>query len=400
MIGTRFALAQPVLIVLAALALGSAEPAGPRPKDDKDMNIRLTLSLNKDRYEVGEPILVTLRLTNTGRTPLEVPHSSDVTGRHDGYSFEVRNDRDETLKDAGTEAVALMHSVGSTTSIPPGDSSSRELLLNYRTLPLRPGKYTVRGKFQARGDGQAESPREAFLIVETPAARTDDRVARLVKELKEGADAQRIAPLLGFTGSAKAIDPLLDLLHAETDGVQVSAADALLYLDRDSVRKALRDSLKTRAPSSRLAHLLVVTLQAKPAEVVPLLLPWLEDRDGDSRCAAVQGLAWANRTKAPELFAPLKARLADALPRVRLKAAAAIGAYQDAEALRSLKAVVGDPDPGVSEQATIAVGWVAMAAKPESAVRKEAIDVLRAAARAGGRSGEQAVYWLEKVEGR
>jgi hypothetical protein len=293
-----------------------------------------------------------------------------------------------------------MHSIGSSTSIQPGDSCKRELLLNYRIPPLGPGRYTVQGTFQVRGAGRTESASESFRIIETPQARVDERVSRLVKELKEGADAQRIAPLLGFTGSPKAIAPLLDLLHTGADGIQASAAQGLLYLDPDSVRKAILNSLKKRGPSSRLVHLLVVTLQAKPAEVIPLLLPWLEDKDGNTRCAAVKGLTLANRAKAPELFGPLKARLADSLPRVRHSAAAAIGVYQDAEALRALKEVVRDPDSGVSEQAAIAVGWVAMGAKPESAVRKEAIAILRQVAKAGGRSGEQAAEWLGKVEGK
>jgi RNA polymerase sigma factor (sigma-70 family) len=383
---------------------GAKEPAKEaRPKDKKDTNrVRMTLTPNKDRYEVGEPIVLIIRLTNTGPIPLAVPSSSEVTGRHEGYSFEVRNDRDEMIKDPANEYITLMHSLGSSTDLPPGESSTRELLLNYRVPPLGPGKYTVQGRFQPRGEGQsqAESPRETFRIVETPAAKVEERVARLVKELKDGGDAQRIAPLLGFTGSPKALGPLLDLLHAEADGVQVRAAEALLYLDRAGIRRALLDSLKRRGPSSRLVHLLVVPLEAKPDEVIPLLLPWLEDRDGQARDSAVYGLWLANRAKAPELFAPLKARLGDSLPRVRTRAAAAIGVYQDAEALKALKGAVRDPDPGVSEQATIAVGWVATGAKPESALRKEAIDVLREVARTGGRAGEQATYWLGKVEGK
>ncbi len=393
------------LAALFAAGQDTTPPEGPakeaRPRHEKDRNhVRMTLSRNKDRYEVGEPIVLTIRLTNTGPTPLAVPSSSEVTGRHDGYSFEVRNDRDETIKDPGNEYITLLHSLGSSTAVAPGGSSTRELFLNYRVPPLRPGKYTVQGRFQPRGEGQAESPRETFRIVETPAARLAERVSGLAKELKDGADAQRIAPLLGFTGSPQALGPLLDLLHGEADGAAVSAAQALLYLDRDVVRKALLGSLKTRGPSSRLVHLLVVPLQARADEVIPLLVPWLEDRDGRARYAAVEGLALANRAKAPELFARLKARLGDSLPRVRQRAAAAIGVYQDAEALKALKAAVRDPDPGVSEQATIAVGWVAMGAQPDGALRKEAIAVLREVARAGGRSGEQAAYWLAKVEGK
>ena len=53
----------------------------------------------------------------------------------------------------------------------------------------------------------------------------------------------------------------------------------------------------------------------------------------------------------------------------------------------------------MAEQATIAVGWVAAAAKPDSAVRQEAIAVLRDVLRSGGRPAQQAAEWLKKVEG-
>jgi hypothetical protein len=365
--------------------------------------LRLDLALDQKTYEVGEPIVLTLRLTNSGRLPLQVPVSTEVTGRHDGYSFQVQNDKGETLKDPWHEYVALMHSLGGSESVQPGSSRTRELLLNYRVPPLEPGKYTVKGTFQPRGEGQKAEVKPAdvtFRIVATPPAKLEKRVARLAEELRAGGEARRLAPLLGFTGHAGAVTPLINLLYAEADGDQVAAAQALLYLDMATVKKSLLDVLRTRGPRERLAHLLVVPLEAKPQEVTPLLVRWLEDKEGATRYAAVYGLALANGAKAPELFPLLELRLKDPLAMVRQRAAAAIGAYQNAAALKALKAVVHDPDPGVSAQATIAVGWVAAAAKPASAVRQEAIDVLRDVVRSGGRPAEQATYWLGKVENK
>jgi len=376
------------------------------PKQKPELEIKseaFDLALDKKTYEVGEPIVLTLRLTNSGSLPLQVPVSSEVTGRHDGYSFQVQNDKREILKDPCHEYIALMHSLGSSEAVQPGNSCTRDLLLNYHVPPLEPGRYTVKGMFQPRGKGQkalAKSADVTFQVVATPPANLEKRVARLAGEVRAGGDARRLAPLLGFTGHAGAAGPLVDLLYAETDAAQVAAAQALLYLDKDTVKKALLDSLRTRGPRERLTHLLVVPLQAKPEEVTPLLVRWLEDKDGATRYAAVYGLALSNGAKAPELLGLLEGRLKDPLAMVRQSAAAAIGAYQNAAALKALKAVVHDPDPGVSEQAAIAVGWVAAAAKPASAVRKEAIGVLRDVARSGGRPAEQATYWLGKVENK
>lgn len=377
-------------------------PHNPPQQATKAMNtLRFDLALDKKTYEVGEPIVLTLRLTNSGSLPLQVPVSSEVTGRHDGYSFQVQKDRGETLKDPCHEYIALMHSLGSSEPVQPGNSCTRDLLLNYRVSPLKPGKYTVKGSFQPRGEGQkaqVESADVSFRIVATPAANLEKRVARLAEEVRTGGDAHRLAPLLGFTGHAAAVGPLVDLLSAETDGVQAVAAQALLYLDKDTVKKSLLDSLRMRGPSDRMIHLLVVPLQAKAEEVTPLLVQWLEAKDGATRYAAVSGIALSNGGKAAELLPLLEQRLKDPLARVRQSAAAAIGAYQNAAALKALKAIVHDSDPGVSEQATIAVGWVAAAAKPASAVREEALEVLRDMVRSGGRPAEQATYWLGKVE--
>jgi HEAT repeat protein len=223
------------------------------------------------------------------------------------------------------------------------------------------------------------------------------RVARLTREFRDGAGARRIAPLLGFTGHPAAVAPLIDMLYLKNDGDQVAAAQALLYLDWADVRKALTESLKARGPRDRLTHLLIVRLRAEPGEVVRSLLKWLDDRDGDTRYAAVEGLALANRGKDPKVFAHLEARLKDPLPRVRQRAAAAVGVYADAAALKALKTVVEDPDAGVREQVTIAVGWVAAAAQPESAVRKEAVGILRSIRLTGGTVANQAAYWLDKL---
>lgn len=172
--------------------------------------VRFDLTLNKGKYEVGEPIILAIRLTNIGSAPVEIPLTSDVTGRHDGYAFAVT------------------------------DASGRRI--------PNPGEGSIAG--------------------------------------------------LGALGGVKLTmlkDPVADVRHV---------------------------------------------------------------------------------------------------------AASAVGGYEDAAALEALKGVVHDPDPSVSEQATIAVGWVAESSEPNGATRKDAIEVLRSVKESGGAAGRQALYWLARVGSR
>jgi RNA polymerase sigma factor (sigma-70 family) len=378
----------------------------PRPdagdRNDPDM-LRFVLTLDKDRYDAGEPIVVTARVTNGGKTPLEIELTSDATGQLDGYSFQVRNGKGELLKGPGDRATRPLSMLGSTQAVAPGHTSTRDLTLNYWVPPLRQGKYSVKGVYQPGGgkrDVRAESQAASFEVLDTPPADLRERVSRLTRELREGANGDRIAPLLGFTGQPEAIQPLTDLLYADADPTAVAAADALLSLDRNRVKNALLESLKIRGPRERLVELLSNPLKAKPEEVTPVLVSWLEDKNGDARAAAVEGLRLFNQGKDAGLFPKLARRLEDALPQVRLRAAAAVGEYQDAAGLKALKGVVHDRDPGVAEQAVIAVGWVAAAAKPGSATRAEAIDLLRSLLTSEGAPAKQAAYWLGKLDGK
>src|SRR5438552_2298019 len=132
-----------LLFVFVVVALVGPSIQGTKAQPAPGNTLRFALALDKKTYEVGEPIVLTLRLTNSGSLPLQVPVSSELTGRHDGYSFQVQNDKGETLKDLCHEYITLGHSLGGSESVQPGDSHTRDLLLNYRVPPLKPGKYTV-----------------------------------------------------------------------------------------------------------------------------------------------------------------------------------------------------------------------------------------------------------------
>jgi hypothetical protein len=130
----------------------------------------------------------------------------------------------------------------------------------------------------------------------------------------------------------------------------------------------------------------------------PLLIQALRSADGDARIGAVEGLRLSNSAHDPELFAPLASMLRDLLAEVRHKASTAVGGYQNQRALAALTPLVDDPDDTVSEQTTIAVGWIAQAGVIGSDTRREAIDVLRRAATSDRRAvAEQARKWLANV---
>jgi hypothetical protein len=361
--------------------------------------LRFDLAVEKNTYEVGEPIQLSLRLTNLGTTEIQVQHTSDVTGRHDGYRFEVLDEDGRQIADPGGASISLMGALGGTVSVAPRGTDNRRLTLNYHVAPLKPGRYSVKGLFRSsypQPGLDAESNRVVISIQPTSPDRLRQRVSDLIRDLE--VDARRGAAFLGFTGSVAAIPPLVDLLYRKDDGLQVAALDALLYLDRGTVEQSLLDALKQRGARERMVHFLVVNLATPNALIRPLLVQALRSADGDARVGAVEGLRLSNSAHDPELFAPLAAMLQDSVAAVRLKASAAVGGYQNQQALAALTPVVDDVDGSASEQATIAIGWIAQAAAIGSDTRRTAIDVLRRAATSDRKAvAEQARKWLANV---
>ena len=178
--------------------LPADQKAKPEAKqDDAKKPARLAVALDKKSYEVGEPIALTVRLTNSGSKPFDVPTTSDARGQYDlTFLLVVKNDKGETLKHPGASFFGAMSMLGGHESIAPGKSFTREFLLNYRVLPLTPGAYSVHAVFQPgssaeRKDLRTQSEAVAFGIAATPPADVQSRVARLTKELRDGGDARR-----------------------------------------------------------------------------------------------------------------------------------------------------------------------------------------------------------------
>jgi len=209
----------------------------PSPCDD--CRLRLALASDKSAYEVGEPITVSVELTNIGRAGIMVEHTSDVTGRIDGYRLDVFDDAGDRVPDPGEAAVSLLKSLVGYESINPGAHDHRQFLLNYHVRPLKPGRYLVRCRFGSSlvGRGSAtESNALSITVVPTPPERMTRRIADLVAGM--GTDSARAATLLGFTGNAAAIPAVIEALYSRSDHVAVSAMDALLYFDASTVQQA------------------------------------------------------------------------------------------------------------------------------------------------------------------
>ncbi len=394
-----------LMVGMAVAATLHAEPSAQRTVECERCNLRFDLAATRASYEVGEPISLSITITNAGSEPFELQRTSDVTGRHDGYRFEVVDKRGDRIADPGLAAVSLLHSLGSFLQLAPRAADSRQLILNYQVAPLKPGRYTVKAWFNSRTPERvlsAESNSVSITIVPTSTLQLQQRIAASIRSIDR--DPISGAALLAFTGDRSAIPPLTDLLYQRDDRARAGAIDALLYFDRAVVTQALVEALNRRGPRERMIEFLIGSPDAPVAQIKPLLLDALRSENADARGAAVKGLTLLNVLNHPhdqEIFAPLAAMLADPVASVRHQAAIAVGGYADERALRALRSVVADADPTVSEQATIAVGWVAQAANPGSATRNDAIAVLRAVAiSARGPASDQALTWLGKVDAR
>jgi HEAT repeats len=380
------------LLLTVALQVGAGMPAA-----CDDCTLRLEVSADKATYEVGEPIIVSVQLTNVGSRTVMIDHTSDVTGRHDGYRFDVFDETGRRVPDPGAAAVSLLESIGGYVTINSGSHDQRQFVLNYHVAPLNPRRYLVRARFAAalvRRGFAIESNAISITVVATPPERMRQRLADLV-----AGDPATAAPLLGFTGDPAAIPAVIDLLYSTDDRIAARAMDALLYFDSAVIQPPLLDALRRRGPRDRMIWFLTVKLAASPAVIHPVLLAALRLPDPDARAAAVEGLRLSNRDSDPDLFVPLATLLRDADSRVRQRAASAVGQYRDPRALDALRPALADPDRDVSEQATIAIGWVATGAAEDSKTRTEAIGLLRAIAAADlPGSSAQAKYWLSRVE--
>jgi hypothetical protein len=162
--------------------------------------VRFELALDKVAYQVGEPIVLKIRIHNVGSEPVEMSTSPEVTGRLDGFTFVVTDVDGKRIPDFPWEFAGSF--LGGSYSLKPNKVDVRELFLNYRVAPLRPGRYAVAGSFASTQNHiQAKSNRLSFEIVPTSSAQLQSRVTDLMRDVARGKREEQVAPLLGFTGT-------------------------------------------------------------------------------------------------------------------------------------------------------------------------------------------------------
>jgi hypothetical protein len=358
-------------------------------------DLRFHCELGKAQYEVGEPIVLLIWIMNEGDASFHFSSKRDLIGRREGYTMRVTDADGREVPDPGGGEIwpLKLHDV----TIPPNGVHIRELVLNYHTLPLRPGRYVLQGTFApafARPGPRARSPILSFEIVPTESATLERRIADLVARADLPGEASRIAPLLGFTGHPAAIAPLIDLLYVADDEGCMAAADALLYLDRDQVHNALVAAIRTRGPRFRMVGALVARIG--PFEGLRLaLIDSLAHGDAEARLGALEGLRLANRPVDRELFASLARMLKDPSVSVRILATRVVGEYHDAAALAALEPLIWDEDSSVSRRTTAEIGWMAFVSK--GPIREEAVGVLSRVKESGRPASREAAVWLRLI---
>jgi hypothetical protein len=147
------------LLAIIALACGSpqsqpaAAPAAaaevPRPPVVRTRGaVRGRIVAEQARYGLGEPIFVTLEVTNTGDAPLVFDVGGDWGPGHMSirYTWVIRDEHGVTLCDLGRDVPSSQGGGGYVPKLAPGETFRETELLNPACEKMmRPGRYQVTG---------------------------------------------------------------------------------------------------------------------------------------------------------------------------------------------------------------------------------------------------------------
>jgi HEAT repeat protein len=311
------------------------------------LQLQARLRLDKTRYEIGEPIPITLELINRGDTEYFVQTSTEDTGALDGCTFVV-TDADGRPPAAPPALSKNGGWIGSWQSLGRYDKHERRVFLNHWFLALPPGHYYVHARYAPRGaeNGAAiawpaiRTPSLEFEIVPPTATKLDVRLGRLAEQAEKGDPVA--VEFLGFTGDPAAAPALIEAMYADDPRVQRRAANALSYLyDPSAVRATVLASVRQRGPNATA----IEWLHARGTPADTLLALCLGNVNADEpliRAGAVSGLRLLHdavqlqpKSRQALRTAVLRA-LDDRDPRVRGEAVLALARDSDAEAIAAL----------------------------------------------------------------
>src|SRR5262245_22310634 len=110
-----------VELLIVAILISAGAAVGGHAQEPvarcQSCQLRFHVEAENTTCEVGEPIVISIRLANVGTTQVEVQRTSDVTGRHDGYRFEVYDEDARQLPDPGKAAISLLGALGGMVSV-------------------------------------------------------------------------------------------------------------------------------------------------------------------------------------------------------------------------------------------------------------------------------------------
>jgi HEAT repeat protein len=156
----------------------------------------------------------------------------------------------------------------------------------------------------------------------------------------------------------RAAPQLLALVVDENSEVRAAAALALAALPTH-LAVPLLDGL--RNPSRDVAKLYMAAVAAQSEEFLDIVAEHLEDSDPAMRAGVILALG---RVRRDADFAPLKARLRDEVPQVRIAATWALSRFRSAEAAVVLLDALADPEERVYEAIVSALHGLGAVAHP------------------------------------
>jgi len=338
------------LIWLVATAGHAGSVGSPRQPD-----LALTIRLEKNQFEAGEPVVAIVQITNRAGSPYLAQTSNDETGAHDGFAFTLRDATGRTIT-APPRVPPAARLIGSWNPIPAADKLERKLFMNYWFTPLEPGRYTLRGSYRSRTDNGSqqmewppvESAALTFEVVPVGSTKLDVRIQRLTAQAEQGDPVA--VDFLGFTGDPYALAPLVAAAYHDEADIRRRAVNGLNYLsDPADAIKAVLQKLAERGPTGALVQWLHA--HGVPAEkLLPDYTAAVAATDPGMRLAAVTGLRLLRNDATPAqqlVIRPAFLRaLHDTDSEVRLEALTALMQEPDEPARLAIVAVAaGDPNP-------------------------------------------------------
>lgn len=184
---------------------------------------------------------------------------------------------------------------------------------------------------------------------------SDEKITEFFITMLDDSNAQVracAADILGESGDARAILPLITVLADQDEHVRNVAVASLAYFDSQALPTLLKALSETTNPEM-VASIVNVLGALGDGQVVNYLIDALRQDRADVRQYATVGL---DRLRDKRAVVPLIEALADINGAVRAASARALGAIKDKQAVMPLINALSDPEPDVRANAAQSLG--------------------------------------------